>query len=443
MCAIYSIVLSGPTTSWNAGYQYGFLSCLTSDIILTVGYACLILCLTEMTSITNFAGGTYGYSRCSLGPVYGFVFGASEILQNNFFTVANVDSIANAISSGSNAPSFLEPLWVLGIYLLLLAIHLRGGPYFWYTMIPLAIYSLLLIVIYLVTAMSMSEHLYNIPLEQRERPNFRGRGYGVMLGLVNAAWFYVGIECVIVTGSKISNGAQQLPKVMLSAFGVLVALCLLSVTVVYFSLDPAVPISALFNTDFPYVQGFKVHLHIPERTAILLVIPILFASCSGFLFTSMHVLHAMSLSGMVDAWFRPVSGPGNIACRSLIVSVCFQYSVYLLVHYVTIIPTSSLLYMTMMGCCGAYGGTFLAYITFQSRFPGMERGITIPGGKYVAYTGVAVFALVFVSIAGFHHAEAVWVVPAYFLFLIGIACSTTIAWRRKGSSSLRKNRKSS
>lgn len=133
----------------------------------------------------------------------------------------------------------------------------------------------------------------------------------------------------------------------------------------------------------------------------------------------MHVLHAMSLSGMVDPWLRPVSGPGHVACHSLIASVCFQYSVYLLVHYATIIPTSSLLYMTMMGCCGAYGGTFLAYLTFQSRFPGMERGITIPGGKYVAYTGIAVFALVFVSIAGFHHAEAVWVVPAYILFLIG------------------------
>lgn len=260
ICVLFialGIVLSGPTTSWNAGYQYGFLSCLTSDIILTVGYACLILCLAEMTSITNFAGGTYGYSRCSLGPVYGFVFGASEILQNNFFTVANVDSIANAISSGTNAPSSLEPLWVLGVYQLLLAIHLRGGPYFWYTMIPLAVYSLLLIALYLVSAMSMSDDLYNIPLEQRERPNYRGGGYGFMLGLVNAAWFYVGIECVIVTGSKISNGTQQLPKVMLSAFAVLVALCLLSVTVVYFSLDPAVPISALFNTDFPYTQGFK------------------------------------------------------------------------------------------------------------------------------------------------------------------------------------------
>lgn len=78
------------------------MTALISLGIMTVGYFCLTAVLAELTSITNFAGGVYGYSRCSLGPKYGWIFACSEFLQYNFFTIANVEGITKVSIPLSN-----------------------------------------------------------------------------------------------------------------------------------------------------------------------------------------------------------------------------------------------------------------------------------------------------------------------------------------------------
>lgn len=385
---------------------------------MSIGYTCLVLCLTELTSITNFAGGIYGYSRCSIGPMYGFLFGISELLQNNFFTLSNMDTIATAITLGFDSPHYLEPFWVLGSYLLFLAILTRGGSFFWYSMGALSIFTVLVLAYYFVGTMSLSESLYDHRSDRAT--GFVGQGTGFMTGLVYAAWFYCGVECVIVTGADISNGTQVLPKVMLTVIMVLVVLCALSVSVVYLSVPADQPIDLLLVNVFPLSVSFTEYLHISESTAALLILPASISSALGFLFTSKHTLHAMSLSGMVSPWFRPFDTSGKSQeWRALTVSITAQYAIYLVMQLGDLFSFNALFSMTILGCCGSYIGVFLAYLIFKSRFPGMERGITIPGGKFIAYLGVAVFSFVFVSVIGFHVDERMFVIPAYLLCFCG------------------------
>ncbi|RYH08268.1 APC family permease [archaeon] len=74
---------------------------------MSLGYFSLTTVLAELTSITNFAGGTYGYSRCSLGPKYGWLFACCELLQYNFFTIANVQGVVEVSIIPMHIPTLI------------------------------------------------------------------------------------------------------------------------------------------------------------------------------------------------------------------------------------------------------------------------------------------------------------------------------------------------
>lgn len=178
-CYIKAIIL---------GLRSGFLSFLVNTIFISVGYLCLVLCLAELTSITNFAGGTYGYSRCSLGPSYGFVFGCCELLASNFFTMAHVHDIATAVTFGFKWSTDVEPIAALICYILLTSVHFRGGPYFWYSVTGFAVVTILLVLLYLISAMVMCHFIYKETLGQRDRGGFHEDFTGLMAGMMYAAW---------------------------------------------------------------------------------------------------------------------------------------------------------------------------------------------------------------------------------------------------------------
>eukprot|EP01031_Cornospumella_fuschlensis_P036840 gene36840-44690_t len=199
------ILIRGVCMLWNEGLEGGFLTCLIGLGIMSVGYTCLSACLAELTSITNFAGGVYGFSRCSLGPKYGWYFASAEILQYNLFAVATVDRIAQAIRIGFDTPANLEPVWMLVTYAALLSIHMFGGGYFWYSTCLFASLAVAIVLVYLIGSMIQDDFIFSVPYSQREDSGIVDGGMGFMRFFMFTAWFYLGIECVTVAGSKIGN----------------------------------------------------------------------------------------------------------------------------------------------------------------------------------------------------------------------------------------------
>eukprot|EP01031_Cornospumella_fuschlensis_P026130 gene26130-31551_t len=111
--------------------------------------------------------------------------------------------------------------------------------------------------------------------------------------------------------------------------------------------------------------------------------------------------HALSLSGLLPPFFKPQYGTNKIPRRALVFVTLLQIIIYFLLKYVDEVSVTLLLVVTIMGACGSYMGVFWAYLTFQTRFPTMDRGLAIPYGKAVAYVGITIFAFLFVTAVGF------------------------------------------
>lgn len=142
------IALGGFSSTWTAGMECGIWEGFSSLMVLFVGFLMLNMCLSEMCSAVAFAGGSYGYVRCSIGPFYGFLAACTEVVQYMIYTVYAVKKIAAAITQTELMPESYEPIWALIAYLTITGLHCKGGGYFWNVMIGLTILTVAIILVY-------------------------------------------------------------------------------------------------------------------------------------------------------------------------------------------------------------------------------------------------------------------------------------------------------
>lgn len=148
------IALGGFSSTWTIGMECGVWEGFSSLMVLFVGFLMLNLCLSEMCSAVAFAGGSYGYVRCSLGPFYGFIAAAMEVVQYMMYTIYAVQKIAMIITKTGVSES-LEPIWALLAYVTITALHCKGGGYFWNVMIALTLFTVSIMLVYFFGSLSV------------------------------------------------------------------------------------------------------------------------------------------------------------------------------------------------------------------------------------------------------------------------------------------------
>lgn len=107
---------------------------------------------------------------------------------NNLFTLAQINDISKAVTFGFRWSADVQPLVVLITYILLMSVHLRGGPYFWYSVTGFAIVTILLVLLYLISAMVKCKFIYVVSLDERDRGGFHDGFVGLMNSMMYAAW---------------------------------------------------------------------------------------------------------------------------------------------------------------------------------------------------------------------------------------------------------------
>lgn len=136
------ILLATYTTMDYAGATEGLKKLFLGHALVGLMYVLLAVCFAELTSVVPFVGGSFGFCRAALGPFWGFMVGASEVLENIMKVVVCVFLISLASTSVFETKESLQLLWIFLCYLSLLAIHLRGGPVFWAAVIILGLISI-------------------------------------------------------------------------------------------------------------------------------------------------------------------------------------------------------------------------------------------------------------------------------------------------------------
>lgn len=126
-----TIVLGGQIINWNKGLHMGYYEFLISVILTGLGYICLSLCLSEMTSVLPFAGGSYGYVRCSLGPFYGYLVGFCEGIAYILYVAASLLAIGTLFRDLFQSSFIYQPAYWFLFYAIALPFQIMGGAYFW------------------------------------------------------------------------------------------------------------------------------------------------------------------------------------------------------------------------------------------------------------------------------------------------------------------------
>eukprot|EP00981_Chlorochromonas_danica_P012881 scaffold5514_cov166-Ochromonas_danica.AAC.15 len=361
-CAIF---LKGDVILWNNGVSAGYQSFQLCIMALAIGYIAMILCLSEMTSITAFAGGCYGYTRCSIGPYFGFICGCCELLSMHIFTVLSVDTITECISASYGTLSTWELIWAGMVYVLVTLVFLGRANHFWIAMEITAVFSLIIVLMYLIGMMIRDPDMFSVRLSEREDPHFVDGGKGWANHLYYASWFFIGIECITVTGKKIKNPSKILSR--------------------------ALPISVLLATAFAFWQ-FKYSI----RTAVMLTVPPLVSSAIGLMYSIINSTHAMAQSGMLPAWLKPTIGQEEVPIVCVIACIVFQYGMFVAEFMPEEDILSMLFPIAILSACVSYFGVLTSFISFKTRFSGMGRLLSIP--IWICFFGYAAFMTEFIVV---------------------------------------------
>ncbi len=148
-------------------------------------------------------GGSYGYARCTLGPLFGFLVGYSEIIEYVLYVSSSVLELGSIITFITNGNPAYEPLYWLGFYVIALAIHIKHGNLFWRFNMTIGAIAFILIIIYFLASLpSVDIEKYVI----RESSPFFAAGISKFLYyLPLASWFYVGIEILTLSCEEVTE----------------------------------------------------------------------------------------------------------------------------------------------------------------------------------------------------------------------------------------------
>ena len=170
--------------------------------------------LSELVCVVPFAGGAYGYVRCSLGPFVGFLAASTEMMMYMFYQIRTMQKIGQAFNNGAlnTTQSSMEPLWVFIAYIAVLLPHTFGGVHFWYTMISVTFISLVLLLIYLISSSTVDNCAVWLP--GNEFHDISGTNTFMEI-LPLPMWFYMGICTLPLSAARIKNEKEVLPKAMI------------------------------------------------------------------------------------------------------------------------------------------------------------------------------------------------------------------------------------
>lgn len=143
------------SVTWNFGLSVGFYEYFITFLAISSAYFCLCLCMSEMVSIMSFSGGYYGYARCAIGPLGGFLVGCSGAWESISYISLYVLRLAQIFIQVSDLNLKLgdQPyIWIL-IYVALILIHILISKFFWKAIATLSIFALTLIIILIFGSM--------------------------------------------------------------------------------------------------------------------------------------------------------------------------------------------------------------------------------------------------------------------------------------------------
>jgi amino acid transporter len=156
-----------------------------------------------MISVISFPGGYYGYVRCGMGPLLGFLVGCSGLVESVFFLAVSVLKIGQVFTVAFDMDTSFQPIIWFVVYSIIILFHARGSRLFWQVMKLCTVFSLAIILLYLFGSMPVLN--FNKYAEPRDRLEFHTSVTDFLHMLRLPGWFFMGIDMVSLTVEEVNH----------------------------------------------------------------------------------------------------------------------------------------------------------------------------------------------------------------------------------------------
>jgi ethanolamine permease len=400
-----AVVIGGQYFGWNIGLSCGFGSYAIATLLMGSAYSCLILCQSEIASGLPFAGGAYGLARVSLGYYLGFAVGCSEAIEYILYTSASTIALGQMILTVFDVNISFAPIVWLAFYVSATSIHIYGGINFWYFTYFLSIVSILILVMYCLGALAFvdfSQYAGYVAAADddtviSQSKYFIGGGKGFMTALMNAAWFYVGVESLPFVSDVTIEPKKNMPRGSLSC---MTTLAITSILVLFICCSLPAGDSSTATSAFPLNKGFSLMFGLSDSHALILSLPATYATAYGFMLPSGKLLYSLASSKLLPEplkWTTSFSGTPYVA---LIFGSILGYLICIVVYFNPIL-NAYIFNICILSSFLGYISQCIGFIAMQTKFQNIKREFHSPLGISGAVYALLVFGLCVLSVIAF------------------------------------------
>jgi len=428
-----SIVIPGEFSGWNYGLiTGGFGGLLVATLVVVVMYLCLCFSLAEMSAAMPFAGGGYGFARCALGPLGGYLAGLAQNIEFILVAAAVVVSVgraANALFAHLFGLELPEPLLWAAAYLAFTFVNIYGIELTCRIALLLAVLALGVLAFFVVSAIPHFDLrlALDVPVAEHGSPWLPNGVIGIVQSIPFGVWFLVAIEMLTLSAEEAERPERTLPKGILYGIATLIVAALL----VLF-LNSAVPpgAKAVGNSAEPLLLAFGEILG-GRFSAVILALCALLSYIAGFhatIFAYGRSIYAQSRAGYLPSALSLTHSVRGTPHLALLVGGAVGYCAVVLVKLAPhdLHVDAILINMAVFAAIVSYVLQMLSFLVLRRRLPQMERPFVSPLGATGAMTALVVSVgagfLMFLDRsyeAGLLGCAAVFVVGAVYFLVYG------------------------
>lgn len=419
-----TIALGGQFLGFNRGFSAGFGSFLIATILMGSAYICLIMCTSEIVSGLPFAGGAYGLTRCAFGFYPGYCVGCCDFIEYVIYTSLTVSSLANLLTDLFQSSEKVKPIYWLLLYSSAMFVQIRGGFLFWRTNSFLALISLLIVAIYFFGSLeNVDISSYAITTQQEW---FVDGGFEFMKVFSLSAGFYMGVESLAFACGRVKN-----PKVLIPRGGIMCVFILFWTSVVILFTSASLPpgIEATTNSKFPLAYGFSLIFGISSRLSLILIIPAMYASMFGFIYSYGELIRALAGSKLLPQSLAATTFFHRRPYFALTAGSVIGYCFCLLRYFIDGLELHTL-NICFLASFISYIFQLLSYIQIKRTYSSVNYSFNSPFGVYGAIYALGIFTLGIISIVGFQVDQYALIVVAGLTVLFTIYYFTFAIYRQ-------------
>ncbi|GGJ98650.1 ethanolamine permease [Pseudomonas matsuisoli] len=386
-------VISGDYAGWNFGLaQGGWGGMFIATLLMATMYLCMCFSLAELSSMIPTAGGGYGFARSAFGPWGGFLTGTAILIE---YAIAPA-AIACFIGA------YCESLFGIGgwmiyllFYVVFIAIHILGAGEALKLMFVITAVAALALAVFIVAMVPHFDaaNLFDIPVtEATGASSFLPFGYvGIWAALPYAIWFFLAVEGVPLAAEETKDPKRDLPRGLIGAMLVLLALAALILIV-----GPgAAGAQSLISSGNPLVEALESAYQGAtwmSQFVNLVGLAGLIASFFSIIYAYSRQIFALSRAGYLPRGLS-LTNKNKAPVLALIVPGIIGFALSLSNQ------GDLLILVAVFGATISYVLMMASHIALRVRRPDLPRPYRTPGG--VMTSGIALVLACVAVIAGF------------------------------------------